>query len=133
MPSITTPTYAEVVKEVIGAVGAVQDAHATMAGCANDLLTAKEKFPVLEEALAGKQGTFTNDTTKVGAIYMCQSYTTATIKKQTLPAGGTWLCFYCTSFPYGSDRAAGVDLGFYPGGTVCSGLYAWWVLSFRVS
>lgn len=132
MPDTAQPTYAEVVKEIIGAIGAVQDAHDTIAVSANDLLTAQEKFPPLEKAVAGKQGTLTTDTTKVGGIWSTSGYYYVT--KNKIPAGGTWLIFYATSFPYTGDRAVGTSIDVVPGGfTLGKGLHAWWNLCIRIS
>ena len=132
MPDMTIPTNAEVVKAVIGAVGAVRNTYSTMESYSNDLLTAKEKFPPLQEAVAGKQATLTTDTTKVGGVWSTSGYYYAT--KNKIPAGGTWLIFYVTSFPYTGDRAVGTDVAVVPGGfTLGKGMYAWWNMCIRIS
>ena len=132
MPDITTPTNAEVVKAVISAVGAVQDAHGTMVTGDRDLSALRAKFPLLQSALNGKLNTLSMDTTKIGGMWATTSYELAS--KGSLPAGGTWIILYCTSFKYGSDRAASTAVSIYPGGTkITTVSYDWWCLCIRIS
>ena len=130
MPSSTQYTTTELMRLAADAASAVQATRATMASRAVDLRAVVEQIPGLEEAVAGKLGTLSLDKTKVGGVSSCASYAP---ESHTLPAGGSWLVFYCTDFPYGSDRAAGSYVTISPGGTKITGINAWWTLNIRIS
>ena len=123
-------TATDLMRLATDAASAVQATHATMASRAIDLRAVVEQIPSLEEALAGKLTTLHLDKTKVGGVSYCASYKPET---HTIPAGGSWLSFYCTDFPYGSDRAAGNSVYIYPGGTTITGFKAWWTLNIRIA
>lgn len=132
--SIETLHYAspEVVNAVTNALNAVRDASDKMLTNSNEFLSEKDTLPALQAALNGKQGMLTTDTTKVGGLWSTSSYSYAT--KDTLPAGGSWIVFYCTSFLYGSDRASGTNMVIRPGGwKLAIGAYSWWNICFRIA
>ena len=126
------PDNTEVANAVIDALNAVQDAQGKMVTCSDGILSEQGKFPPLLAALGGKMASLTTDTTKVGGIWCTSGYQYAS--KSKIPAGGTWLVCYATSFPYTGDRAVGTDIAVAPGGfQLGQGMYAWWNMCIRIS